>query len=58
MNAKEYLSYLQMGYGKEEIFEEDFNAYAKWLKTEGLSDTEIETIINMAKEFHPKERPS
>lgn len=58
MNAKEYLSYLQMGYEKEEFFEEDFNAYAKWLKTEGLSDTEIETIINMAKEFHPKERPS
>lgn len=58
MDAKEYLSYLQIAYGKEEILEEDFNAYAEWLKTEGLSDSEIEIIINKTKANHPKDRPS
>lgn len=58
MDAKEYLSYLQMAYGKEEILEENFNVYTEYLKTKGLSDSEIEIIINKVKAHHPKERPS
>lgn len=47
-----------MAYGKEEILEENFNAYTEYLKTKGLSDPEIDIIINKVKAFHPKERPS
>lgn len=58
MDAKEYLSYLQIGYGKKKVFEEDFDSYAEWLKTEGLSDSEIKIIISKAKASRSKELPS